>query len=125
MMRLLWIMPLLILGCSTVAQTHDGKYAVTFFSEERSPFGTNGGFVQLRKCDKADPPNLDHPWVNCDNLTPWLLISSQGQGGQVAAGALQATGLGILGAVMPSQGGASASASSASSAVVAPAKGHH
>ena len=51
-------------------------------------------------------------------------VSSQGQGGQVAAGALNAAGLGILGALMP-QASTANTASNVQSVTVTAPRGHH
>ena len=112
-------------GCASYADLGNGRYAKTGFSEERSPFGTNGGYTRLENC-KGDKAH----WFStlelseCRPLTDWVPVSSQGQGGQVAAGALNAVGLGILGALMP-QASTANTASNVQSVTVTAPRGHH
>lgn len=122
-------LPILVLtGCASYADLGNGRYAQTALSEKRSPFGTNSGFMRLESCKGEKPGVLENrPPTDCQALTDWVPVSSQGQGGQVAAGALNAAGLGILGAVMPSTtNSANASGQTQVQAVInnPPARGH-
>lgn len=116
------ILGILVLGgCASYADLGNGHYAKTAMSEDRSPFGTNGGFMRLESCPGEKPGMMENrPAQKCEPLTEWVPVSSQGQGGQVAAGALNAAGLGILGAVMPSPAG-----NVSQSVTVAGPRGHH
>ena len=129
-----WI-PLFLLtllsACTTVHDLGGGRYVVPRTAEVRSPFGTNMGAIMLQTCDGSKNPYF--PWQtdyrNCqDLLDHWTAFSSQGQGGQVAAGALVGLGFGLGSAFAPVSG-ASANASQSQSLAVsgasAPAKGHH
>lgn len=118
----------LLMGCTTTHDLGGGRYVVPRTAEVRSPFGTNMGAVMLQTCDGSANPYF--PWQtdyrNCQGLTEWTAFSSQGQGGQVAAGALVGLGFG-LGAAFAPVSGASANASQSQSLAVsgasAPGKG--
>jgi len=93
----------LLVGCTTVHELGNGRVVVPRTAEVRSPFGTNATWTMLENCQSRPlPPGQGTDYVDCHGLTDWVPMSSQGQGGQIAAGALNAAGLGILGAVMPS-----------------------
>lgn len=117
-------------ACTTVHDLGGGRYVVPRTAEVRSPFGTNMGAVMLEACDGKDNPYF--PWQtdyrNCQPMKDWTAFSSQGQGGQVAAGALVGLGFG-LGAAFAPVSGASATASQSQSLAVsgasAPVKGRH
>ena len=122
MTRLLWALPVLFLvGCASYIDYGDGRYGVTKVSEQRSPFGTNGGYAVLMNCE-GKYGNLGLEFTDCKQMTDYHPIYSQGQGGQVVSGALTGLGFG-LGSAFSGAGGASSSA--ASSAVNAPKGGHH
>lgn len=87
---------LFLAGCTSTHDLMNGRYEVPRTAETRSPFGTNATWVKLENCKKE----LGQ-YVDCKTTKDWELVSSQGQGGQVAAGALSAVGLGVLGALMP------------------------
>lgn len=131
MMRRDWflILGLVLTGCTTVHDLGGGRYVVPRVAEVRSPFGTNAGFVMLETCDgvpqdaqwsKPFASALDYR--NCQGLTDWQPVSSQGQGGQIVQGALTGIGMGVLGATMP---GSSSSSAATATMSTAPAKGHH
>ena len=123
MRNIFWILPVLLLGCTTVHDLGNGRAVVPRTAEVRSPFGTNMGFVMLENCEARQiRPGATTEYVDCHGVTDWVPMSSQGQGGQIAAGALNAAGLGILGAVMPSQ---SVSATQSQSLTTQGHKGHH
>lgn len=121
---------LFLTGCTTVHDLGGGRYIVPRTAEVRSPFGTNMGFVMLETCDGVDrkesglqPLFPTKDYINCQGLTDWQPMSSQGQGGQIVSGVLQASGLLGLGALVPSAG---STAIQSQSVTVAPAaKGHH
>ena len=122
MKKMIWLLPLLLVGCTTVHDVGNGRAIVPRTAEVRSPFGTNMGFVMLENCEARQiRPGATTEYVDCHGVTDWVPMSSQGQGGQIAAGALNAAGLGILGAVMPSQG---VSATQSQSLSVTTPKGH-
>lgn len=124
----MWVIGFLIVtlvGCTTVFQRADGTYDVPRNVEVRSPFGTNVGFVKLEHCLKGEKNQLGvMEYTDCHLQKDWVPTQSQGQGGQVAAGALIGLGFGLGGAFGPSNG-ASASSSSSSSATSAAGHGHH
>jgi len=95
-------------GCTTVHDLGGGRYVVPRVAEVRSPFGTNAGFVMLETCDGVQQEaQWSQPFAsaieyrNCQGLTDWQPMSSQGQGGQIVSGLLQAGGLVGMGALLP------------------------
>lgn len=89
-------------ACTTVHDLGEGKYLVPRTVEERSLLGTNMGFAWVEQCDGTiDPKKFGVQYVNCNPVTAKVPMSSQGQGGQIAAGLLQAAGFWGLGALMP------------------------
>ena len=106
------LLPLLLVGCTTAFQRADGTYDVPRNVEVRSPFGTNAGFVKLEHCLKAEKNQFGFAeYTDCHAQKDWVETQSQGQGGQVAAGAMIGLGFG-LGAAFAPTGSTSASASS-------------
>lgn len=120
---------LALAGCTTVHDLGGGRYIVPRAVEVRSPFGTNAGYVMLEMCDGVERkesglrplfPAMDY--INCQGLTDWQPVSSQGQGGQVVSGVLQTGAILGAGALIP---GSSATAIQ-STTILAPAvKGSH
>jgi hypothetical protein len=106
-------------GCASYADLGNGRYAKTVLSEERSPFGTNGGFVQLQDC-KGEKEHWYsfRTYSDCQPITAWVPVSSQGQGGIIVAGALTGIGIGVAGALIPST-------TNQANAVVTAPRGHH
>jgi hypothetical protein len=101
-------MLVLVSGCTTVHDLGGGRYIVPRVAEVRSPFGTNMGFVMLEACDGvpqdaswSSPLASGTQYMNCRGITEWEPLGSQGQGGQIVSGLLQAGGLLGLGALMP------------------------
>ena len=125
------IVSLCLLALSACTTTHDlggGRYIVPAVVEVRSPFGTNMGFAMAQMCDGAvqseeglQPLMPTIEYRNCQQITDWYPMYSQGQGGEIVQGLLTFGGLIGLGAVMPSEQGASLSQSQ--SMTVAPSKG--
>jgi hypothetical protein len=112
-----------VTGCTTVHDMGNGKYLVPRTVEERSLLGTNMGFAWIEQCDgKPNPNQPGMIYERCEAITEKVPMSSQGQGGQIASGLLNAAGLWGLGALMP--GG---SVSNNASAVInqAPVKHGH
>lgn len=125
------LVAVLLGGCHSAYDLGGGKWMVTQATEQRSPGGTNMGFSRVAICDgPKERTSFGSPfwgaedYQNCEAKSEWIASSSQGQGGQVAAGALIGVGIGAAGAVM---GGSSATSSSlATQSIVVPAvKGHH
>lgn len=108
---------LFLTGCSTYADLGQGHVARTLTSEERSAFGTNMGFAKLQHCEQNKAGEL----VNCQDMSPWTPMWSQGTGGQIVGGALTGLGFGLGSAFS----GVSNSASSVSNAAASGAKGGH
>jgi hypothetical protein len=105
---LMSLVVMLISACTTVHDLGGGRYIVPRVAEVRSPFGTNMGFVMLEACDGvpqeatwSEPLASATRYVNCRGVTEWEPLGSQGQGGQIVSGLLQAGGLLGLGALMP------------------------
>lgn len=120
---------LLMTGCTTVYERGNGRVVVTRVSEQRSPFGTNITWTQLTDCEavkKSDgglvPLFGGTDYFDCQPLSGWVPMASQGQGGQIAQGVLNGAGLVGLGALMPSAGTTVNAVSSSSSAASATAK---
>jgi hypothetical protein len=113
-------------ACTTVHDLGGGRYLVPRTVEERSLFGTNMGFAWIEACDgEADPKQPGMLYRNCFAVTEKVPMSSQGQGGQITSGLLNAAGLWGLGALMP--GGNvtnNASAVANPTTVVKPSGGH-
>jgi len=89
-------------ACTTVHDLGGGRYLVPRTVEERSLFGTNMGFAWIEACDGL--PDQKQPgmvYFNCIAQTEKIPMSSQGQGGQITSGLLNAAGLWGLGALMP------------------------
>lgn len=125
---------MLLVGCVSpykVPGTTD-QFLVTKHTEVRSPFGTNGGFDILEKC--TGPTTvvlfyLDADFTNCSYVTPDEKVvfhkSSQGQGGQIVSGLVNAAALGGVAAAAGSAGNAASSASSTVINTVTVPRGHH
>ena len=122
MRKLLWFLPMLLVGCVSTHDLGNGRHAVPRTAEVRSPYGTNVTFAKLDDCDRVVGPNkTTQEWINCITIVEWHLVSSQGQGGQITAGALNAAGLGLLGALMPAN---AVSATQSQSVTVPAPRGH-
>jgi hypothetical protein len=117
---------LLLVGCTTAHDLGGGRYLVPRAIEERSLFGTNMGFAWIEACDgMADPKQPGMLYRNCEPVTEKIPMSSQGQGGQITSGLLNAAGLWGLGALMPSGSVTNnASAVASPTTVVKPSGGH-
>lgn len=111
-------------ACTTVHDLGNGRALKTAMTEGRSPFGTNGGFIQLQECDKTlQPKTMFDEYEYDKNCTPksdWIPVSSQGVGGQIVGGALTGLGFGLGAAFAPVSGNAVQSQS-----LVVPAAGRH
>lgn len=109
-------------ACSTSTRLPNGLYGWQFKMERPSMFGTNTALTRGAQCPQdlstfSSPESEGYAeavqacqWVQSE----WHDASSQGQGGQVLSGALQAAGLGIAGALIG--GGGNATANAAASA---------
>lgn len=112
----------LLVGCTTVHELGNGRAVVPRTAEVRSPFGTNATWTMLENCEvRQERPGTSSEYVDCQGLTDWVPMSSQGQGGSIVAGALQAGGLLGLGALMPSN---TVSATQSQSIAVTAPRGH-
>jgi hypothetical protein len=111
-------------GCTTTHDLGDGRYLVPRAVEERSLFGTNMGFAWIEDCQgKPDPKQYGMVYEDCKLVTEKIPMSSQGQGGQIASGLLQAAGFWGLGALMPG-GSVSNSASAVANPTTVIKSGH-
>lgn len=117
----LFIIGLILLsGCVTPYKEVSGKYIKAVQAEVRSPFGTNQAFSRLERCDGPQLVvafYLEGDFTNCVLLTKaeqdeWVTGWSQGQGGQVVSGLVNAAALGGVAAA------AGSSASTTSSTVI-------
>lgn len=125
MKALLGIIAIVMLaGCASYSDLGSGRYAKTALSEERSPFGTNSGFARLENC-KGEKAHwyTAMQYSDCQPINEWQLVSSQGQGGQIAAGALNVVGAGVIASQIGQ--GASATASAVSQSVAVSPRGRH
>jgi len=122
---------LVITGCTSVVDLGGGRYIVPRAAEVRSPFGTNMGFAMLQSCDGVvqtedglQPLVPTVEYRNCQGVTDWQPMFSQGQGGQIVQGVMTFGGLIGLGAVMPAStttvtgGNATATSSATSSSAI-------
>jgi hypothetical protein len=130
-MKRFWILLpcvlLLLGGCASYIDYGGGRYGVTRVSEERSPFGTNAGFAYLENCEgRTDPNKVGLQFSDCHPVTPVLIISSQGVGGQIVGGALTGLGFGLGNAFAPSNGASAVQSQSQLGIqnVTVPGKGH-
>lgn len=125
----------LLSGCISPYKQPDGSFLITKHTEVRSPFGTNGGYDFLEKCQGPEGSVLfymESDFSNCQQvkLEEYQQITanhkaSQGQGGQILEGAMNA---GALGALAATKAGGNAAASAGAVAIqtvtVTSGKGH-
>lgn len=117
MMRIVFLVLLVLFvgGCVSPYQESAGTYIKTAHTEFRSPFGTNDSFSKLQRCEGPDRKvlfYLEDDFKNCVDLTleeklAWDHGYSQGQGGQIVSGAMNA---GAVGAIAASHAGGNAAA---------------
>ena len=107
-----------LIACSSSHLLPNGMYAYQFKAEQRSPFGTNTAATRMAQCTQdlaniqLEGEALAEAIKGCQWIqSEWHDSASQGQGGQIAAGALQGIGLGVAGSLIGNGGGASASSS--------------
>lgn len=115
---------LLLSGCMSPYKQPDGSFLITKHAEVRSPFGTNGGYDFLEKCQGPEGSVLfymESDFSNCQQvkLEEYQQITanhkaSQGQGGQILEGAMNA---GALGALAATKAGGNAAASAGAVAI--------
>ena len=123
----LLLLTILSVACTTAYPRVDGTYDVPRQVEVRSPFGTNSGFVKLDHCKtKVERVTWGNPfglaeYTDCHPITKWKPTSSQGQGGQITAGALMGLGFGLGSAF---SGAGNTSSSVASSTANVSVRGH-
>lgn len=98
----LGIVSVMLVSCASYVDIGNGRVMKTVVTEERSPFGTNAGFMQLQECEKVLVPGntKSYDYINCVSKSAWVPINSQGQGGQIVGGALTGLGAGIGGAMV-------------------------
>lgn len=122
-MKKLWLLlatVVVLAGCASTIDLGHERYGVTKVSEERSLFGTNGGFMYLDDCAKVYDPQTKLPtWADCKTIAGPVPIYSQGVGGQIVGGALTGIGFGLGSAFSGASGSSAASSSTAISG-----KGH-
>ena len=124
MRRLLWALPLplLLVGCASNMDLGNGRVMNLAKVEARSAFGVNDSRSRLRDCAVVKDEHGIDTFTDCHWMeSEWRQSSSPGQGGTIAAGALQGIGLGVAGALI-GNGSASATATAGASAVGG--KGH-
>lgn len=113
---------LLLAGCVSPYKEAAGTYIKTAHTEFRSPFGTNDSFAKLQRCQGPTYVVLfytEGDFTECRDLPVeeaflWQHGYSQGQGGQILEGAMNA---GALGALAATKAGGSAAASASAVAV--------
>jgi len=119
---LLALIALSLVACTTAFPRADGTYDVPRTVEVRSPFGTNAGFVKLEHCLTKTKDQFGFAeYTDCHPHKDWVSTQSQGQGGQVAAGALVGLGFGLGSAFA---GGSTSAAASSSSTAISKGHGH-
>jgi len=112
----------LLAGCVSPYKEAAGTYIKTAHTEFRSPFGTNDSFAKLQRCQGPTYVVLfytEGDFTECRDLPVeeaflWQHGYSQGQGGQILEGAMNA---GALGALAATKAGGSAAASASAVAV--------
>lgn len=105
-------------GCISPHKEASGTYIKTAHTEYRSLLGTNNSFAQLQRCDgpkKSVLFYLEGDFTNCQTLPleeslAWQHGYSQGQGGQILSGAMNA---GAVGAIAATTAGGNAAANAA------------
>ena len=95
-------------ACETVYDYGNGRVAKVSTAALRDPFGTNVVYSKLDHCERyvvkeegIQPLFPKYEYKDCHPLVDWSVGHSQGQGGQIAAGAMQALGVGLGLANMP------------------------
>ncbi len=114
---------MVLAGCLSPYKEASGTYIKTAHSEFRSPFGTNNSFAKLQRCRGPEKVVLfyfEADFTDCKDLDMsetmlWSHGYSQGQGGQVVSGAMNAA---ALGGVAAAAGGAGNAVSSSTATVV-------
>ena len=120
---LLAIMALGLTACVSDMDLGNGRVMNLAKVEHRSAFGVNDSRSRLRDCAVERDAKGIELYVDCRWMeSEWRQSQSAGQGGQIAAGALQGIGLGVAG-VLIGNGSASATAT-AGAAATATGKGH-
>lgn len=124
MRRLLWLLPLIgLVGCVSNMDLGNGRVMNLAKVEHRSAFGVNDSRSRIRDCAVTKDEHGIDELTDCHWMeSEWRQSTSPGQGGQIAAGALQGIGLGVAGALIGS-GSTSATATAGASAVGG-GKGH-
>lgn len=122
----MWIVLLVLVvwlsGCVTPIRESGGQFVKPVATEVRSPFGTNLVFTRLQRCDGPKGSvlfYLEGDFTNCVYLPPEEAVAysfgySQGQGGQIAEGAMNA---GALGALAATKAGGTAATSATAIAI--------
>lgn len=115
---LLLVLPLLG-GCVSPYKEASGTFLKASTVETRSPFGTNMTYAVIERCKGPQTVVLfyfDADFTECVPVKDfdgwWTLGYSQGQGGQVLSGLMNAAALGGVAAAAGSAGNAVSSASS-------------
>lgn len=125
MRAILAISLLVMTGCTTVHELGEGRYLVPRTVEERSLLGTNMGFVWIEDClGRVDPKQPGMIYEGCIRVTERVPMSSQGQGGQILSGLLNAAGFWGLGALMSSGSVSNSASSVVNQSVTVPGHGH-
>lgn len=115
-----------IAGCTTVHDMGDGHFLVPRTVEERSLLGTNMGFAWIEQCDGVPDPNKPGMiYSDCSPVTAKVPMSSQGQGGQILSGLLNAAGFWGLGALMPGGSVSNSASTVVNQSVSVPSHGGH
>lgn len=116
------IMLLVLAGCVSPHKEASGTYIKTAHTEFRSPFGTNDSFAKLQRCKGPEYMVLfytEGDFHDCKDLPleevyAWQHGYSQGQGGQILEGMMNA---GAVGAIAATRAGGNATATAGAVAV--------
>lgn len=128
------VLAVVVAGCVTPIKESSGLFVKPVATEVRSPFGTNTVYTRLQRCHGPERSvlfYLEADFTDCVNLPMEEQVAysfgySQGQGGQIVEGAMNAGALSGLAAVK--SGGhavTSASAVAIQSTSVAVPRGRH
>lgn len=94
---MVWVVAALwLVGCTSVVHNQNGTWDVPRQVESRSLLGTNQAGMRIDNC-KREVYRFITPneYIDCTELVPYGLASSQGQGGQIISGGLMGLGFGL------------------------------
>ena len=131
MKPILYLLPLLLVGCASSELMPNGMYVYQFKAERPNWTGTNTAVTRAAQCPqdvtKLTDGTPEHKaaiaqcqWIQSE----WHDASSQGQIGQIIGGAAQGIGIGVAGSLIGNAGSAASATATATQSVNVP-RGHH